>query len=232
MGERVPSSGEPRPPGADLPAVLSAHERRVRAAGNVTVRRVETVTSGTTTRRRSYTYRVDFDGDRHRIRFEEGRNGTNGTVTVYATDEATYRRTVPADGEPRYERVTGNGSDTVGSVPVRSLQELFVNRGLVAGLEASGTTTVDGERLRRYTTDTLPAATRRNFRSVSRFELTVLVDDEGVVRVFEYAIHARTAADERYVERSRLTVAGVGNTTVTPPAWVGNATVPTSARRP
>lgn len=221
MGERVPSIGYRPSPAADLPEVLSAHERRVRGAGNVTIRRTETVESGGVTLRRSFTYQVDFDRDRHRIRLVE-RGETNRTETVYATGETTYRRTVRGGGTPEYR--TGSDGGTLGTVPVGALQELLVNRGLVAELTPAGTATVDGERVRRYTAHTLPAETRRNFRSVTSFELTVLVDDEGVVRTFEYAIRARTAAGERYVEHSRLTVSGVGTTAVTPPAWVGNRT--------
>lgn len=221
MGERVPSSGY-RPPGdAALPEELSAHERQVRSAGNVTVRWTETVTSGGTTRRRLFTYRVDFDRDRVRIRLVET-GETNRTATVYVTEGTTYRRTVRGDGTPQYG--TREDGETPGTVSVRTVQELLVNRGLVADLTPNGTATVDGETVRRYTAHTLPAETRRNFQSVTRFELTVLVDDDGVVRTFEYAIRARTAADERYVEYSRLTVSDVGTTTVTPPAWVGNRT--------
>jgi hypothetical protein len=223
MGERVPSNGYRPSATADLPGVLSAHERRVRSAGNVTIRRTETITSGGTTVGRSFTYRVDFDRDRHRIHLVET-GETNRTETAYATGETTYRRTVRGGGAPEFG--TDEDGETVGTVPVRAVQELLVNRGLVADLTPDGTATVDGERVRRYTAHTLPAETRRNFRSITRFSLTVLVDDDGVVREFEYAIRARTAAGERYVEFSRLTVSGVGNTTVTPPAWVGNRTTP------
>jgi hypothetical protein len=103
---------------------------------------------------------------------------------------------------------------------------LFANRGLVSDLVPNGTTVFDGNRVRRYTVRALPGYARQKFSSVAEFDVTVLVDRDGIVRLFEYTIRGRTAAGERYEERSRLTVAEVGNTTVPRPTWAGNATDP------
>lgn len=223
FGRRIPPSDGRALGESD---VFAAHDVRIRAAGNVTITRTETVSRDNATTSREFAYRIDFDRDRYWSRVVESGPRWTTTRVAYVAGETLYRKTVAGGGDPTYETVRDparNGT-TVGDLPPGAVRGLLVNQGLAANLEPDGTVTFEGRTVRRYTATTLPDETRRSFRSVAEFELTMLVDDDGVVRLFEYTILARTAVGERYYEHSRLTVRDLGNTTVSRPGWVGNAT--------
>jgi hypothetical protein len=212
-------------PGATVPrslaVTLSEQESRLRAAGSYTLQlnQTDAGSNGTLTN----TYRVERADERGSIRVVvDDPDEPNASRRVVFRGETAFvaRRTAP-DGDQRVRNVTGSirtptnvSVDVFGSVATDLLR---------SGLERTGTTTVDGEAMARYTasgpTDAPPSA-----MDPATYRATLLVDDDGLVRVYEWRTVRRTDDDERLVFRGRLELTAVGDTAVGTPAWVGNAT--------
>lgn len=198
---------------------LRSQERRLRAAGNYTLRQVRNRTGSE--RRVSLVNRtehVDLGHERIlvRNRYELSRGYDQARQTFYQDGTRIWDRLVRDDDDPEYRNWS---SDTPGSAVESSVGSLAsLGRSLAeVPLEPSGSTRFDGELMVRYTTND-PESAVLSTRSAKHHSLTVLVDDRGIVRyVAETIVRDDGGRQKRTV---RIEVVDVGTTTVERPDWI------------
>jgi hypothetical protein len=229
----TPAATETREPpqaSAAFREAVANHARALRAAGNVTVSRTETVGfvrvgGGEAPDTQSFRARADFDAGRYTLGSESLHEGDRFAVLFYQNATGAYHRARLDPGGAFRTYTVGPGTVT----PLRSVTETveFVgNRSVEFGFERNGTATVDGEEMARFTADD-PGPFRGRFvdvEAVGDFEATALVDDRGIVRRFSYVLQGELDAEGLYVETLAVEFDGVGTTTVPTLDGVANAT--------
>lgn len=202
---------------------LRSQARRLRAAGNYTFRQVRNST-GPNSRIRlvNRTERVDVDADRIVVRnyyvFSRGYERAN--QTFYQDGRRIWDRLNRTDEPPEYRNWTSQSAGSAVDSSIRTLASLGRSLAEVS-LEPAGSTRFDGERMRRFTASD-PDNAVLSTRSAKHHNLTVLVDDRGLVRYVEETIVRDDSG--RRMRTVRFEVVDAGNTTVRTPDWVGNAT--------
>lgn len=163
-------------------------------------------------------------------------DGVYDSGAAYQNETGVYQRVTDTDGTVRYRRVPGReptprewAQDRLNYLP---------NVTVLLPFERDGSVTVDGEEMARYTAseppyfDSCPLWPSIDFRNVTAFRATAVVDDRGVVRRFECVVSGYVSADTRVTIRVDWTVTEVGTATVRPPDRSANATGSLRSRIP
>lgn len=202
---------------------LRGQESRVRAVRSFTLYFRTNVTRGTRSTSFTRSFRVGLDRGRYWMRAVLNVSGNTSRVDEYATDRVHYvRRTAPT-GNAEYRNLSGTG------VPRRDPRDRamgLLDRDAIDSISRydfrpDGTTTFDGEQMRRYVArgpDAIDGATIPAY--VTGFEATLLVDRRDVLRSLSITLRGRLSTGERYVSRIRMELTGLGTTTVQPPEWI------------
>lgn len=155
------------------------------------------------------------DGDR---RFTQALWLGNRSVTVFRNDSGLYRR-FTRDGDVEYSYTEDPPPETPHDEYLRVLRAVLPD----ADWEKTGTTTgPNGTPVTRYEGSVTPQES--GGLTVEPANATVLVGESGMVRALSLRNEIEVRNETLTVERS-WTLTGVGETSVEPPAWVGNATV-------
>jgi hypothetical protein len=139
---------------------------------------------------------------------------------TYRSDGTAVSKRVGSEGDPLYRVLSPD------ETPANAAERFFADfaEGLRAvAFERNGSATFDGRVMPRYTASGLEAAPPGVGDAVD-YRATLLLDDDGLLRVVEQAVVERNEEGDRLVERTRLALTGIGTTAVERPGWVDEAT--------
>jgi hypothetical protein len=173
-------------------------------------------------------YRVDKSQRRELIYFRPRAGDRTVEGGSYQTGEYVLKVSKSEDG-PEYERDSSPTLSVGSSVADRFASD--VTELIATDFQRNGTGTVDGERMTRYTVEGTEAAPPST-EDVLAYQVTVLVDDEGLIRRVEHRYVERTDGNETVSERTLVTLSGIGSTTVERPEWVDEALAATGTTTP
>lgn len=130
----------------------------------------------------------------------------------------------PPSSDTTYTRTTFQGRSRVSQSTSTTDRDNPVSESLLGAvrLTRTGTETVDGETLQRYTAEDSDAVVNRSYfgGSVSDLRMDVLVDaDAGLVRVIDYEYEVDTD-DGTTTQFLRIRYTDIGTTTVERPDWM------------
>lgn len=213
---------------------IENHSEALLAAGNFTLRREQVLARWSrnatppsdATEPRVLVVAADLDADRYRLWAGPEPNESDGDALFewrYQNGTGVYVPRESPDGDREYVAV-GERDGPVPRTVALGMGRGIGNATLRVPLEANGTTTFRGVPVTRYVaTERGALSGRTSIRNVTAFRATVLVDDRGVIRKFEYVLRGVLYTDRHYLERFSLTITGVGNTTVRPPGTASEA---------
>jgi hypothetical protein len=163
------------------------------------------------------------DGNRSLLRT----NATGGETAIYHGETVSMMKTV-RDGEARYLLLGNSTDDNVETNVTTDPASAFVVELAKLQLmpyEEVGTVTRNGTTMTKYeatgpgyyASDELAGES-----SVESYTSTVLIDEDGLVRLFHQEVVVE-GGGETVIEETTLRFEDVGTTTVTEPEWVENA---------
>lgn len=232
IGDSPDASPTPAAPRSYAEAVED-HSSTLRDSGQFRLRRVESVTypDRVTDRSPVATELVaDFDADRYLLGDDlEEHNLVYRNGALYQSGSATWQRRHLENGTTVYRRVP---PDSELRVRAFVLVELWAmeNHSTQFPFERNGTAVFQGQRVTRYTADELGGADRCLLQppnvlgNVTSVGVVALVDERGIIRQFECTLSGESITGERFTERLRWTVTGIGLVEIRAPAPLVNET--------
>ncbi len=209
-----------------LAGQYEVHADQLEAADSFTSIITSEVTDENGTTTSQVTYSIDQESDQYLL-----------NITA-DTPQISYERLRYTAGDTTYIRVQSQGGTRyfVDSEPYdESVQPVSVSYARGTGISdhveyhafnRSGTTTYRGEEMTRYTASG-PNAYRANppgpVAEIDAFEITALVDDDGVVRRLEFTLEATTRQGGTYSQHATVEFVDVDNTGITEPDWTDTA---------
>lgn len=239
-GDTPTASPTPTPPQAELPgpdALRTSHTETLRSAGSFTARMSVTYQTQNGTANSTQLARVDFDAERAYAESLFVVENETFRATIggrrYRDGDDVYSQTVlTSSDQPLVLNQTETVSTPMNLSSVMPGNETAALGGEVAwaadqSLQATGTTTFEGVRVTRYA-GRVDTGLRGLFEddnvlagdvySVQSSEMSMLVDEDGVVRRMEVEVTTEFG-DQVVTMQILLTVTDVGSTTVSPPQF-------------
>lgn len=198
---------------------VESHSATLRESGQLKLRWVRSVTFPDRVVNQSPVSNemvADFEADQYLMgEGLEAHNGIYQDGAAYQSGSTTWQRRHFDNGSTVYRRVP---PDSEFSVRKFILHEIWAmeNHSKKFPLERNGTAVFQGQRVTRYTADELGSGERCLFSTpyviedVTSVEVVALVDKRGIIRTFECTLSGETNTGERFTERRRWTITGIG----------------------
>lgn len=173
---------------------------------------------------------ADLEADQYWMAAElEPVDGVYLDGSLYQSGDAVYRRIERDDAPPVFRRVPP--ADTAGPRNL-SLDSIRIIRAFTRQfpLEPNGTAVFRGERMTRFSADEFGRIDRcipwliESVGSVSDVQVTVLVDDRGIIRKFDCRLDGELVSGDPYTERMVWTITGLDAVEVRAPDRLVNET--------
>ncbi len=202
------------------------HSEQLDAAGSfTTVIRFDATTANATTAFEA-TYRIDLGADRYLSNQTGETPRTSFARNVYTTGNTTYLRSTRGD-RTQYQVGSEPYEARLRPVDVGAAKGVGVSEDFAAhDFERDGTGQFRGEEMTRYVASGPEAYGRSapdSIEEITTFEVTVLVDDRGIVRRIEQTLEGRNADGQAVSQYAVLEITDVGTTEVTEPDWTDTA---------
>ncbi len=211
-----------------LAGQAEVHREQLRAAGSFTSSISLDVSRGERSQQARIAYRIDFEEERYLSDVSLTQAGTTISGETYTAGETTYMRQASPDGEIQYQSDTEPYEGQVQPVDVRDAMGGPQFGTELAGydLERDGTGQFQGQEMKRYTAsgpDAMNTEPPQGVEEVTGFEVTVLVDDRGIVRRISLHIEGLSSDDQEFVQDATIEITDVGGTDVPEPGWIDEA---------